>query len=393
MFVVEMNVKEVIVFGLVFCATMCDGEFGDARDLTFRDYIVDVQDIYHTRNSYVHVAMIITNILGKSTDVNFTKESYFEGEKPKLILTLQTMFQTLLKHSTGTPLHFIIFTEEHSRPFITRTIKEEIGRYLSEIVIRNHFVSNIHLAYKIPKIRVEYVNLESMANKYREDIDEMKKYYGHHFPEGTFFLPEDGKGPVMIPNLKYTLDLFYVVPFYHKEISAEIEKIIVIDIDLEFRIDMLNLYKHFKKFTETEMIGVANDLTPHYFNLAKSYRKLNPETNIGSPGRSQGFNTGVILYHLGKMRKSPIYAKEAKVNRITELAKKYMIVGAVGDQDWLTVLGWERPELFYLLPCEYNVQVHEGYNTEEWSELWPLYRNCSKPEDKDTKIIHRNGSW
>ena len=31
----------------------------------------------------------------------------------------------------------------------------------------------------------------------------------------------------------------------------------------------------------------------------------------------------------------------------------------VGDQDWLTVLGWHRPELFHLLPCIYNVQVHQ----------------------------------
>ena len=29
------------------------------------------------------------------------------------------------------------------------------------------------------------------------------------------------------------------------------------------------------------------------------------------------------------------------------------------SQDWLTLLGWERPELFHLLPCTFNVQTHE----------------------------------
>ena len=101
----------------------------------------------------------------------------------------------------------------------------------------------------------------------------------------------------------------------------------------------------------------------------------------------------MILYNLAKMRNSPIYEEETKVVRMAELAKKYMMMGTVGDQDWLTGLGWERPDLFYLLPCQYNVQVHEGYNTEEFADVWPLYRNCSKPEDKETKIIHRNGSW
>jgi hypothetical protein len=233
--VVNMNLKIVSALFIFFAVARCDDIAIDARDASFRDYIVEVKDMHNTRNSFIHIAMIMTNILGKSADVNFTKDSYFEGEKPKLIVTLQKMLHSLLKHSTGTPLHFIVFSDEKSRSYITRTFKEEIGRYLSETVIRNHFVSIIDLAYKIPKISVEYVNLETLADKYREDIDEMKKHYGHHFPEGTIFMPEDGKGPVMVPNFKYTLDLFYIVPFYHKEFPKEIEKLVVIDIDLEFK--------------------------------------------------------------------------------------------------------------------------------------------------------------
>ena len=54
-----------------------------------------------------------------------------------------------------------------------------------------------------------------------------------------------------------------------------------------FRIDLLSLYRHFKRFSENEMIGVANDLTPHYFNLMRAYRHKNPETHVGTPGRHQ----------------------------------------------------------------------------------------------------------
>ena len=36
---------------------------------------------------------------------------------------------------------------------------------------------------------------------------------------------------------------------------------------------------------------------------------------------------------------------------------RYEYVGHVGDQDWLTVLGWDKPQLFHLLGCEYNLQV------------------------------------
>ena len=74
---------------------------------------------------------------------------------------------------------------------------------------------------------------------------------------------------------------------------------------------------------------------------------------------TQGFNTGIALYDLDKMRMSDEYEKETNVARMAELAQKYGMMGSVGDQDWLTVLGWEKPHLFYLLPCQFNVQVYD----------------------------------
>ena len=230
------NMRDMIVRILVIFLTCVRCQVvKDAREHVFRDFVVEVKDIDCKKNSYIHTAMIMTNILGKSVDVNFTKESYYEGEKPKMIVTLQKMLQSLLKYSSGTPVHFIVFTDEGSRSYITKTFKDEIGRYLSETVIRNHFVSVANRVYKIPKLRVEYVSLAAVADKYRDDITVMKKHYGHHYPEGTVILPEDGKGPAMVPNFKYTLDLFYIVPFYHREFPKEIEKLVVIDIDLEFK--------------------------------------------------------------------------------------------------------------------------------------------------------------
>ena len=68
------------------------------------------------------------------------------------------------------------------------------------------------------------------------------------------------------------------------------------------------------------------------------------------------------------------WAEETQVERMAELADRfiitifiiititiimtrYMFRGSVGDQDWLTMLGWERPHLFHVLGCEYNKQV------------------------------------
>ena len=38
-----------------------------------------------------------------------------------------------------------------------------------------------------------------------------------------------------MPTLKYTKDLFYIAPLLHKELPSALEKLIMLDIDLEFQ--------------------------------------------------------------------------------------------------------------------------------------------------------------
>ena len=71
----------------------------------------------------------------------------------------------------------------------------------------------------------------------------------------------------------------------------------------------------------------------------------------------QGFNSGVTLYHLGRMGENEEWEEELVLERMKEIAHQFMFAGTVGDQDWLTVLGWDKPQLFHLLGCEYNLQV------------------------------------
>ena len=44
--------------------------------------------------------------------------------------------------------------------------------------------------------------------------------------------------------------------------TEAISKLIVIDIDLEFWTDLRNLHRHFSKFSEFKLIGLAPDLSP-----------------------------------------------------------------------------------------------------------------------------------
>ena len=68
----------------------------------------------------------------------------------------------------------------------------------------------------------------------------------------------------------------------------------------------------------------------------------------------------------------------------------------LGDQDWLTVLSFEWPSLFYQLPCEYNVQTslqylasYHHHGQMELQQKFPLYHYCVLPHQ--SKIVHLNG--
>ena len=99
-----------------------------------------------------------------------------------------------------------------------------------------------------------------------------------------------------------------------------------------FRTDLIWLYKHFKKFSPSNLFGVSSDQTPHYFDKSREFRKQNPESNVGSLGKMQGLNTGVTLLNLEKMRSSEVYRNVTQIDEMIKLELKYNIKGTVGDQ-------------------------------------------------------------
>ena len=138
---------------------------------------------------------------------------------------------------------------------------------------------------------------------------------------------------------KYTHDLYYISPLYHLEFPAHLKRVIVTDLDLEFRIDLAELWGHFSRFSATEVIGIGPDLHPHYFINTQEYRESHPGTHVGSPGRfqvgtiaeeyyhihqvlycpPQGFNSGVVLYNLERMRQSAEYTAEVRLASMAAL--------------------------------------------------------------------------
>ena len=188
---------------------------------------------------------------------------------------------------------------------------------------------------------------------------------------------------------RYVSDFYYLGPLFHLAFK-NIKKIIFLDAsDLLFISDIKTLYDNFNEFLEENVIGLAPDLSPNYHTNLKDYRQRNPGTKLGQPGKFQGFNMGVVLYDLDEMRRSKKYNSYLELSRTKEMIKKYVFHFTLAFQDWFTELGWESPELFYNLPCVFNVQVSMQFFRDPWKTVFHQYHHCEKPTN--IRIYHHNG--
>ncbi|KER32470.1 hypothetical protein T265_01520 [Opisthorchis viverrini] len=128
-------------------------------------------------------------------------------------------------------------------------------------------------------------------------------------------------------------------------LPTSVTKAIVLDTDTLLNADILELWKLFDNFTQIQIFGMAWETDP-----------LGPE-NAEIPIPKNGVNSGVVLMHLSRMRR-------AKWSQLFEWAVREVLfqygVLSIGEQSALNVLIQNRPELYYPIPCEWNLQL--------WSE-------------------------
>jgi len=159
---------------------------------------------------------------------------------------------------------------------------------------------------------------------------------------------------------KYAQDLFYIGPFYGN-CFKHLNRLLVLDIDLEVNQDLGQLYNLFNQMKREEMIGVVADNTGYYhFPMKYLLKNSSYKVNTRDEERLRGFNTGVVLYNLDRMRESKLYQSGLTPENFLTVRKEGMIPEvelSLGDQDYFTLLSWRYPQLFKILPCEWNRQI------------------------------------
>ena len=189
------------------------------------------------------------------------------------------------------------------------------------------------------------------------------------------------------------LPLLYYASFVLHRAFTSVEKLILLDVDIWLSASIEELHSWFDQFDETHLIGIAHEQQPVYGNQLSDYRlSTSNESTVGLPlpGGNPGFNSGVLLLHLIKLRQSALFESFINVTTIEMLAQKYRFKGHLGDQDYYTLIGFEQPRMFKLLPCTWNRQLCKWwkYHTNKYhSNLqFDEYHSCVG----DIKLYHGN---
>ncbi|XP_062274960.1 xylosyl- and glucuronyltransferase LARGE2s [Scomber scombrus] len=228
-----------------------------------------------------------------------------------------TLVKSILFHRRN-PLHF---------HFITDTVA-------------NRILSSLFQSWMVPSVQVSFY-----------DADELKSEVS------------------WIPNKHYSGIYGLMKLTLTKALPSDLTKVIVLDTDITFATDIAELWGIFRKFTDKQVIGLVENQSDWYLgNLWKNHKPW--------PALGRGFNTGVILFYLERLRR---IGWEQMWRLTAERELMSMLSTSLADQDIFNAFIKQNPVLVHQLPCFWNVQLSDHTRSEQ------CYTEVS-----DLKVIHWN---
>ncbi|XP_033842330.1 xylosyl- and glucuronyltransferase LARGE2s [Periophthalmus magnuspinnatus] len=186
----------------------------------------------------------------------------------------------------------------------------------------------------------------------------------------SFYDAETLKSEVSwIPNKHYSGIYGLMKLTLTKALPPDLSQVIVLDTDITFATDIAELWGIFRKFTDKQVIGLVENQSDWYLgNLWKNHKPW--------PALGRGFNTGVILLYLERLRRM----RWEQMWRLTaERELMSMLSTSLADQDIFNAFIKQNPVLVHQLPCFWNVQLSDHTRSEQ------CYTEVS-----DLKVIHWN---
>ena len=186
----------------------------------------------------------------------------------------------------------------------------------------------------------------------------------------------------------YSNPIFFVPVVLHRLLGDDVHRLVVLDTDMEFRSDIQILANLFDSFSPNHLMGLAHEQQPVYRHVFHMYRNSHKGTLVGDPPPNglTGFNSGVVLMHLERMRSSKFYNQAVQGQIVKEMAERYLFQGHLGDQDFYTLLSLERADLFFVLPCTWNRQLCTWWGDHGYKGVMDEYHTC----EGNVNLYHGN---
>uniref|UniRef100_A0A3Q4HEL4 LARGE xylosyl- and glucuronyltransferase 2 n=1 Tax=Neolamprologus brichardi TaxID=32507 RepID=A0A3Q4HEL4_NEOBR len=206
--------------------------------------------------------------------------------------------------------------------------------------VANRILSSLFQSWMVPSVQVSFY-----------DADELKSEVS------------------WIPNKHYSGIYGLMKLTLTKALPSDLSKVIVLDTDITFATDIAELWGIFRKFTDKQVIGLVENQSDWYLgNLWKNHKPW--------PALGRGFNTGVILLYLERLRR---IGWEQMWRLTAERELMSMLSTSLADQDIFNAFIKQNPVLVHQLPCFWNVQLSDHTRSEQ------CYTEVS-----DLKVIHWN---
>ena len=185
----------------------------------------------------------------------------------------------------------------------------------------------------------------------------------------------------------YHNPVFFLTAALHKVLPTSMKTVVVLDSDLKFQSDIRGLFDMFSKFSQTNIMGFAHEQQPTYRHALYQYRDRHKGTKIGDPPPEgiPGFNSGVVLLNLEKIRNAQFYNRLLTGGDVKEMAERYQFKGNLGDQDFFTLLSFDYQNLFYIIPCSWNRQLCRFWE-KGYEDVFVSYHKCAEP----AHVFHGN---
>nr|XP_005907665.2 PREDICTED: glycosyltransferase-like protein LARGE2 [Bos mutus] len=172
-----------------------------------------------------------------------------------------------------------------------------------------------------------------------------------------------------IPNKHYSGLYGLMKLVLPSALPPDLARVIVLDTDVTFASNIAELWALFAHFSDKQAIGLVENQSDWYLgNLWRNHRPW--------PALGRGFNTGVILLRLDRLRQAG-WEHMWKLTATRELLT--LPATSLADQDIFNAVIKEHPWLVQPLPCMWNVQLSDH----------TLAERCYS-EASDLKVIHWN---